>query len=160
VTRAFQSAKRARSGEPMTFTLDGVKFTCSTEISVLDFSEIASYADLDASSPEGMAVLHSFFTIVLGPAEYRRFRRHCAQHRTDDDTIVDVLGALLEEYLGRPTQAPLSSSGSPSATGTGSAAPGSHVVVNLGTGSLRETTEPPAPVLPDLSQLGDVERVS
>jgi hypothetical protein len=174
VSRAYESAKRAHAGQPLEFTLDGVTFRCSTEISVLDFSELASYADLDSSSPEGIAALQGFFTIMLGQAEYRRFRRHCAQHHTDDDTIVAVMGDLADDFLGRPTKAPSSSPVTPSATGSGSTAPGSHVVVNLGTGKVQqapppEDPEPPAstsvprrplPAPPGLSALGDVEQVS
>ncbi|HXH77156.1 hypothetical protein, partial [Nocardioides sp.] len=117
MSRSYQSAKRAHLGKPLTFEIDGVSFSCSQDISVLDFSELASYADLDASSAEGIAALQAFFTIMLGPAQYRRFRRHCATHRTDDDTIVDIMGDLAEDFLGRPTGAPQSSPSSPSATG-------------------------------------------
>jgi hypothetical protein len=162
VSRAYESAKRAHLGKPLGFTLDGVQFTCSQDISVLDFSELASYADLDSHSPEGIAALQGFFTIMLGPTEYRRFRRHCAQHRTDDDTIVAIMGDLADDYLGRPTKAPSSSPVTPSATGSGSTAPGSHVVVNLGSGKhVTVDAPPPEPTPPsDLSLLGEVEQVS
>lgn len=152
MSRSYQSAKRTHSGQALTFTLDGVTFRCSTEVSVLDFSEIASYADLDASSPQGLAALRGFFSIMLGESEYQRFRRHCAAHHTDDDTIVAIMGDLADDFLGRPTEAPSSSASTPSVTGSGSTAPGSHMVVNLGSGKV---------VAPDdLSALGDVQQVS
>lgn len=156
MSRSYESAKRAYTGKPLSFTLDGVEFQCSTEISVLDFSELASMADVDTSSPEGIAVLKGFFTILLGEAQYRKFRRHCAAHRTDDDTIVQIVGDLAEDFLGRPTKAPSPLPSTPSTTGSGSTAPGSHKVVNLGTGLVRQ--EPAA--APDLAELGDVEQVS
>lgn len=155
MSRSYQSAKRARSGEPLTFELDGVTFRCSTEVSVLDFSELASYAHLDSLSPEGLAALQGFFIIMLGETEYRRFRRHCATYRTDDDTIVSIMGDLADDFLGRPTKAPSSSPSTPSATGSGSTAPGSHVVVNLGSGKVQPVQAPS-----DLAELGDVEQVS
>jgi hypothetical protein len=156
MSRAYKSAARRHSGKPLSFTLDGVTFTCVTEISVLDFSELASWSDLDASSPEGLAALKHFFTMLLGPVEFRRFRQHCAAHRTDDDTIVQIMGDLAEDFLGRPTSAPQPSPSTPSATGSGSTAPGSHVVVNLGSGK-RVTVDAASP---DLSAVGDVQQVS
>lgn len=158
MSRSYESAKRAHEGKPLSFELDGVTFTCSTAISVLDFSELASYADLDSASPEGIAALQGFFTIMLGQPEYRRFRRHCAQNRTDDDTIVEIMGDLAEDFLGRPTKAPSRSLSSPSASGAGSTAPGSHKVVNLGSG--RVSTAPLPAQAPTLADLGDVEQVS
>lgn len=155
MSRAYQSAKRAHLGKPLEFELDGVTFTCSRDISVLDFSELASYADLDASSAQGIAALQGFFTVMLGADEYRRFRRHCATHQTDDDTIVAIMGDLAEDFLGRPTPAPQLSSSTPSATGSGSPAPTSHTVVNLSRGQVRTESAPA-----DLSELGDVEFVS
>ncbi len=152
MSRSYESAKRAHAGTPLTFTLDGVEFACKTDISVLDFSELASYADLDADSPQGIAALQGFFTIMLGDTEFRRFKLHCARHRTDDDTIVTIMGDLADEFLGRPTVAPSTSPSSPSATGSGSPAPGSHTVVNLGRAQVRQ--------VPDLADIGDVEQVS
>lgn len=157
MSRSYESAKRQHAGKPLTFELDGVTFTCSTEISVLDFSELASYADLDSSSPEGIAALHGFFTIMLGASEYRRFRRHCAANHTHDDTIVQIMGDLAEDFLGRPTSAPSRSANSPSVSGPGSTAPGSHKVVNLGSGRM---VTAPFPETPTLADLGDVEQVS
>jgi len=148
--RQYTSRERAGADEALDFTLDGERFVCSKDISVLDLSELASFADLDSQSPEGIAAIQGFLRIVLGPAEFGRFRRFCAQRRVDDDTLIDIITDLCQDFLGRPTQASSSSPGSPSATGPGSTAPGSHMVVNLGSGRVAA-----APL--SLAEIGDVQ---
>ncbi|MGV9779854.1 hypothetical protein, partial [Streptosporangium sp. NPDC003464] len=75
------------------FTLDGVTFTCTDQLALLDLSEFARLASqgLDSDSPEGLAAIGEFLTAILGDATYQRFRRHCRQHKTDGETIVAII---------------------------------------------------------------------
>lgn len=98
----------------VSFTLDGVTFTPAA-MSLLDFADLARYADLDVDSPEGLAQLGQFFTDVLGE-DYDRFRAHCAAHRTDGATLLEVISDILTDVAGFPTRRPSDSSDGPTNT--------------------------------------------
>jgi hypothetical protein len=134
MARRYQS-KPSVGAEP--FELDGVQFTPGY-LSMIDLTELARHSDLDAATPEGIAAIGGFFKDVLGE-DYDRFRAHCRQHRTDPDTLMEIISDLVESMTqGFPTQPPSRSPAGPTSTGRTSR------VISL---SARTVTE-----LPDLSE--------
>lgn len=105
------------------FTLDGQRFACEGHLSVLEISELAAAAaeGADTSTPEGVGLIANFLKLAFGPAEYTRFRRHCRDHRTSDETLIEIVSGIQEEVMGaveaqtgRPTASqPASSAGLP-----------------------------------------------
>lgn len=122
--RTYTSAPAKRldgSAPPPSFTLDGVDFTCTEDLALLDLSEFARLASqgIDSDSPDGLAAIGEFLSAILGDAMYQRFRRHCRQHKTDGETIVAIIGDLIEDFSARPTSRPsASSAGPPTIEGT------------------------------------------
>lgn len=133
------------------FELDGETFTPAGEFGILDLSEFAGWADLDADSPQGLAAIRRFLLMVLGEGEYQRFYRHTKRHRTDSDTLLAIVTDIVDQVFGRPTEAPSSLPVSPSATGRGSTGAGSHRVVSLQARTVRIE-----PDLPGIGEIGDV----
>lgn len=124
--RTFKAARRAAKQEPVEFRVEYVEeidvdgelleveksevFVCSGDISALSLSEFARSADLDAATAEGAAVLAEIFREAFdNDAEYRRFYRFQRRY-LDPDDLVDILGGLVEDFTGRPTQLPSDSS--------------------------------------------------
>jgi hypothetical protein len=106
----------------LTFTLDGEKFECKGEVEVIDVSELAMAAGVDAESPEAVGVIAAFMQVVLGPIEYIRFRSHTRIHHTDLATHMAIMTmisgrvqGLVEGWTGRPTIPPPDSSDGPAA---------------------------------------------
>ena len=144
--RQYSSARPGTQPQPnplagVTFTLDGVTFSCAGGLRMLDVSELAetAAAGLDSRDPAAVAAITQFLRLALGDAEYRRFRAHTREHGTPDEVILDIiaglneeLGAGVEAATGRPTvPQPGSSPGLPD--------PDERVskVVSLGTGDVR-----------------------
>lgn len=117
MSRAYESAKREHAGEPITFTLDGELFTCQGDVTILDISEYARHADLDADATGAAAVVAEFFANALGAVEYRRFRRHVREHGTSNDTIIAIMQGIIEDVYGRPTERSSGLPDGPSTTG-------------------------------------------
>jgi len=92
-------------------------FVCVGDISTLSLSEFARSAEIDAATPEGAAILAEIFREAFDDdAEYRRFFRFQRRYLEADD-LVDILGGLIEDFTGRPTQPPSVSSASSSTDG-------------------------------------------
>lgn len=131
--RTFKAARRAAKKEPVEFRVEYVDevevdgetlelekaevFTCSGDISALSLSEFARNADIDAATAEGAAILAEIFREAFdNDAEYRRFYRFQRRYLEPDD-LVDILGGLVEDFTGRPTQPPSVSSATSSTDG-------------------------------------------
>jgi len=97
--------------------LDGVEFHPGGGVSMLDLFELARYGDIDSASPEGMAAIGAFFRELFGPAEYPRFRKHCSEHSTDEETLLQILTDIVEEGSARPSDRPSDSQDGSTATG-------------------------------------------
>lgn len=99
------------------FRLDGVRWVLAVDhVSVLDVTDLARMAHVDAGSLEGAAALGEFYETVLGRPAYLRFKRHCREHRTDDEMLLEIMGGVVEELTGRPTQPPSESPPGPGIT--------------------------------------------
>lgn len=90
------------------FDLDGVTFTGTGSVSVLDLSEFARLASLgmDSEDPRAGAILADIYLALLGDKEYQRFRAHCRQNGTQGEELMSILGDLASEETketGRPT---------------------------------------------------------
>lgn len=131
--RSYKAARRAKLREPITFEVDYIEegsdgeetertmvFECKGKLSALTLSEFASSAEISADTPEGARALRDVLSSMFGDAlEYRRFSNFAATY-LEDDQLVDIVGDLIEEFTGRPTERPESSPSSQSATGQGS----------------------------------------
>jgi hypothetical protein len=122
--------------EGISFTIDGVKFECQGHMAFLDMSDMArrmselpttdleQLRDLDPiAAAQVMGSMSASLLLALGEAEYRRFKQHCHDHKTPDDTVAEVMAfinASIEESVAenadRPTQQPQPSSSGPAET--------------------------------------------
>jgi hypothetical protein len=93
------------------------EFSCKGEVSSLLLSELADNASVDVASPEGMSLVAQFFKQAFGDDEqYREFFRLHTKYGTDD-LLMDIMGGLVEDFVGRPTTRPSDSPATPSASG-------------------------------------------
>jgi hypothetical protein len=105
------------------FKLDGVQFSCGLRTdadAVIEWSEFAAAAldsDIDSESPEGVALTSKLLKLAMPNGEYRRFRSHLRAHKTQPNTLIEVLQVINEEMeaavakrTARPTGRPSSSS--------------------------------------------------
>lgn len=89
------------------FRLDGVRWVLVVDdLTVLDVTDLARMSHVDADSPQGAAALGEFFETVLGLGAYRQFKAHCRQQKTPDEVLLEIMGGLVEDLTGRPTQPP------------------------------------------------------
>src|SRR5260370_1041077 len=123
---AFTSAPPERQSPlaGLPFSLDAVPVACEGQLSTLDLSELAGMAVQgdEGNAPQAIATLAAFLQIALGPAQYVRFRNHCREHKTDDDTLIAIMqminghiGVFVEAETGRPPCPQPSSSDGPAA---------------------------------------------
>jgi hypothetical protein len=89
---------------------------------------------VDVTTVEGVAVLNRFFGKVLAE-DYDRFRQHCAAHRTDGETLLEILTDIISDVAGFPTQQPPDSADGPASTG-----PTLKVISSDGTVRIEELT--------------------
>lgn len=106
----------SKSQAPINFTLDGVEFTATGSLSILEVLELAKHFDADVESAEGLAAVADFFRGLLG-GDYDRFRAHCREHRTDPDTLIGIMQDVMDDLSGRPFDGSSRSPGGPSTTG-------------------------------------------
>jgi len=104
------------------FELDGEVFHAGLKAdadAVLEWSEFADAAlsDIDAESPEGVALVSKLLRLALPGNEYGRFRRHLKANKTDPAVLMNILQVINEEMeqavaqrTARPTVAPSLSS--------------------------------------------------
>lgn len=108
---------------PFDFELDGVPFVAAGGVQVLELSELALHAEEDINSPAGMAAMALVFRHALGEEEYDRFRRHCREHGTNADLLLEIMRDMAEHVGASPTQpSGQSSPGRPNTGGTWSPA--------------------------------------
>lgn len=108
--------------DEIVFTLDGQEFGCDGKITFLDASQLAAMAmsGTDIRSPAGIAMVHQFLSMALGPVNYMRLAAHVREHDTPPRVlfgmvteITDALELFTEEQTGRPTMPPSSSHAGP-----------------------------------------------
>jgi hypothetical protein len=107
-TRSYTSAIEGPLPDPVTFTLDGVTYTCR-ELGPLELSEIARLQGRPADSPEAIGFMAEFFHTLLGNDQYRDFRSRCADFETGVQTFIGIIEGVFMDFTARPTP-PLSDS--------------------------------------------------
>jgi hypothetical protein len=113
------AADDAVSTEGVTFTLDGVAFTCHGRISTFDLSEFAgpaADADADNPDPQLVRVLADMMRLIMGPATFRAFTAHRRAHATPDSLVQQILLDIIEDATGRPSARPSPSPAGPRPT--------------------------------------------
>lgn len=149
MARDFTSKpNKAVAEQRMDFRLDGESFACEIRTdadAVLEWSEMAAAADdTEIESPAGMAFVSRFFRVMMPPDDYRRFRSHLRQHRTDGETLVTIMQAVNEEMdkaVRRETDRPTGRS-SPSSPGGGGKDARTSKIISLHEGDF-EYADPP-----------------
>jgi len=103
------------SGNPLagqSIRLDGETFRFEGGPSILELAELAYQAAIspDVRGMVDIAANTAVLRSALGPAEYARFRAHCAGRQTPDEVILNIIGYvndLVEQaqqgMTGRPT---------------------------------------------------------
>lgn len=133
---AHKSYTSKGNKSPFVFELDGVEFRTDGGLQLLDLLDIAKMAHMEAISPEGLAAIAGLFSAALGQAEYERLRAHMRAHNTDPETLLDIMGDMLDHLTrGFPTQPPNGSAFGRSKTG------------GMSSVDLPATSTPPAPQL-------------
>lgn len=93
------------STEGITFTLDGVEFTCHGTMDANDFIDLAGPL-MDAGDgwfdPEALAAVSRFYRLVLGEASHRAFQAHRRRNRTPPSVVAAIMNDLIEEVTARP----------------------------------------------------------
>ena len=118
----------SKQSKPAWFNLDGVRFDAVGGVPLLEMSEMAKVSEEDADSAAGAAAVATFYESLLGKEEYARFRKHCRDHATDSDTLVEIMQDLVQEKSGNfPTESP-----SPSAPGGEPTSPTYRVLSSSG----------------------------
>jgi hypothetical protein len=108
---AMKRTYTSKPGKPVEFDLDEVTFTANTGIPLLALMDLAEAASTDSSSPEGLSAMRQIFSAMLGD-QYAAFAKHCLEHGTDPDTLLQILQDVMQDVTnGFPTQPPLPSPG-------------------------------------------------
>lgn len=102
--------------EPYEFELDGVTFTGTGAVSLLDVSELAHTGGKGLRSARGAAAIADAFVSALGDEEYDRFKAHCSEHGTEPEVLLQILADMAEDSMGGPTTRPGRSSPGPLTT--------------------------------------------
>lgn len=110
--RTYKSKKSEVPAEPIGFELDEVEYTCQ-ELSPLELSQIARLEGEDPSSPSVIAFLAEFFEMILGPEQYKVFRRQNARSPIDEETLLEIVQGIWEDYADRTRPTEESSDSSP-----------------------------------------------
>ena len=101
---AVAEAKAAEEGTTPDyghFTFDGVDYPILRKPNAILISELARTSTGD---PEAMGVLSEFLEATLGDKTYRAFKRHTYRYEGPEDDVLGVLGQIMENTLGRPTE--------------------------------------------------------
>lgn len=115
---AFSSARDAHDGKAVTFTLDDVEFTCTTELAGVALLDLAAAASEEIATVRGVAALQQFLRAALADeAEWRRFREHLISHRTSPQVLFEIMSEIMPKVIGHPTGRPSASADGPSPTG-------------------------------------------
>jgi hypothetical protein len=108
MSRAYSSQIEGDLPEAITFELDGYTYTCR-ELGPLELSEVARLQGRPADSPEALAFMAEFFTMLLGRDQYDLFRQRCADFGTGITVFVAIIQGVFIDFTERPTR-PLSDS--------------------------------------------------
>lgn len=167
----FTSEKPADYQNPLEglfFSIDGERFDCAGEVSLLDMSDLsrialtnAAMVDVADNASVSQMLLqalsndctlshdHDAKDARCRAGEYDRFRAHCREHKTPDETVTLIIRQLneavqqnVERLTGRPTGPQSPSSSGPAETGQQTSR-----VISLQAGTVRQMT--PVRRLPD-----------
>lgn len=134
-TLAFTSARREHDGQPVTFTLDGVTYSCTRELAGMALLDLGAAADVDLESLAGVRAVQQFLRCALADEkEWHRFHEHTLRERTDARTLLEIVKQVIPALTGRPTESPSASAPGPSATSATSR------VVSFARGTVEETS--------------------
>ena len=114
--RSFGSHNKKQTREPVTFDLLGVDengeeftetFTARPSIpgmAVLSFAAEGT----NTEGNQSVAAVYNFYSVAMEEEEYKRFKAFAGDPKYDIelDTLVEIIGFLVEEYASRPTKAP------------------------------------------------------
>jgi hypothetical protein len=146
MTKRSYTSKPRQAPPAISFELDGVTFVAEGDLSPVDAMEFARLAGrgVDSESAEGAAAVGDILLFTLGESTYQAFRRHCREHRTDEETLMAIIGDLLTAFAERPTSRPSDSSDGPPTE------PGTSTVVSFSRGTV--TTGPAPTTTPNLEE--------
>ena len=156
---SHKSYVSSRKG-PFTFDIDGeptppFKSRGGIGSVLLEMAELANLANVEVDSPEGMAAIAQIFTMLLGPAEYERFREFVATHDVEAETLLAILQDMFVAVVGHPLVPPSDSSTGPTST------PRTYKVISPSDGTVTELPLTPereaaliAAMEQDLQQIG------
>lgn len=109
--REFEAAHR-NDDDPITFSVDGEKFTC---VPVLSWTALAGLVKTASEKdPAGMALqIGPFFDSVLVDEDVERFQKILGRktNAVDIGLLTNIIQWLTEVYTGRPTSPPSDSDG-------------------------------------------------
>jgi len=121
---------KSKPVESQTFELDGVEFTVPGNLFMLDLVELAKLSDVDTMDPRAIKAVTDLFENLLGD-DFNRFHAHCREHKTSNETLMEIMQDLIGDTMGGfPTQ-----QASPSAPGTTTTGP-TYTVVSPSSGSV------------------------
>lgn len=114
--RTFGSHNKKATKSPVTFDVlgvddDGKEFTETfTARAKIPGMAVLEFAALGTSSEgnQSVAAVYHFYSVALPEEEYKRFHTFVNDPNYDVelDTLVEIIGFLVEEYASRPTEAP------------------------------------------------------
>lgn len=94
-------------------------FALRGEVSILTISDAGYLSDMGLETPEAAGILRKVFEEAFGDEpECKRFREFAKRH-LDNDDLAELMGLVIEETTGTPTQqsSPSSPSSPPTTTG-------------------------------------------
>lgn len=119
----FKAATRSKTpDEVSTFTFHGVKVAaCLAGMDGLPMMELAANGmdEDDADVMSTTAAFYEFLHAVIADKDWAKFRRACIKDKVGSEELAELVGWLMEQATGRPTERSSDSSGGPSVT-TGS----------------------------------------
>jgi hypothetical protein len=74
------------------------------EPSMATLTDAGYFAELNTDTPEAMAIIRRIFMEAIGDED--EFKRFWKISRHLGDTLIDIMGGLIEDTLGRPTKRP------------------------------------------------------
>jgi hypothetical protein len=103
--RTYTSTKPDVLPDPIQFELDGVVYTCR-EMGPLELSEVARLHGAPADSPESLAFMAEFFSMLLGHDQYRAFRESVGKFETRVEVFVEIIQGVFTDFTDRPILPP------------------------------------------------------
>jgi hypothetical protein len=96
------------NAEPISFKLCDEDFTCRPQIPGKTMLDLASKTSDQENPGEAGKVIEKFFSTVLVPESLERFNILCddPERIVHMETLMDIIGWLVETYSERPTKRP------------------------------------------------------